>query len=326
MKLPIAQKFSLCLLAVATAATLCVLPFLAAYKETIYLYTRDAHPNSREQGFANELKRLGYEVKLNTSDMPLPNSIGVWFKKSEYVKEINRSQAKYNFIYNEDYYPLNGQEIQTQLIVLTPYQDLYEHYVRSNIKSAQFILGVNLSDFYINQQNFAKEYKTYPLVYYGDNNKSSPLAEKLRKESNVKFIGRFWENDDKVLINGDVKDSERGRLLSKANIVSVYNEPNSADSKIISPEIMEATASGCLVISSPNKMAKEIYGDSIIIYENLDDFSKLASYYLNQPDIVREKVIKAQKITAEKLSSATSAQRLNEIIKWLNQNRKSDKN
>lgn len=326
MKLPIAQKFSLCLLAAATAATLCVLPFLAADKETIYLYTKDSRADSREQGFANELKRLGYEVKLNTSDMPLPNSIGVWFKRPEYAKEINRSQAKYNFIYNEDYYPLNGQEIQTQLIVLTPYQDLYEHYVRSNIKSAKFILGVNLSDFYINPQNFAQGYKKYPLVYYGDNNKSSPLAEKLRKESNVKFMGRFWENDDKVLMNENVEDSERGRLLSKTNIVSVYNEPNSADSKIISREIMEATASGCLVISSPNKMAKEIYGESIIVYENLDDFPKLVDYYLNQPEIMREKVIKAQKITAEQLSSASSAQRLNEIIKWLNQNKESDKN
>lgn len=320
MKLPIAQKFSLCLLAVATAVTLCVLPFLATDKETIYLYTRDAQPDSREQGFASELKRLGYEVKLNASNMPSANSIGFWFKTPEYIKEINQSQAKYNFIYNEEYYPINGQELQTKLIVLTPYQDLYEHYVRSNIKSAKFILGVNMADFYMDAKSLQSDYKEYSLVYYGDNNKPSPLAVKLQSEANVKFLGRFWEKNDKVLQNKEGGASERGRLLSKAKIVSVYNEPNSLDSKIISKEIMEAAASGCLVMSSPNGMVKEIYGDNIIVYENLEDFPKLVTYYLNQPEIRINKIINAQKITAEKLSATASAQRLNEIIQWLNQN------
>ncbi len=318
MKLPIAHKFVLCILAVATAVMLCILPFLATEKETVYIYTKSHRPNSREVGFVNELKRLGYEVKLNASNMPRQEDIGIWFKAPEYVKEINKSQAKYNFIYNEDYYPLNWQEIQTRLIVLTPYQDLYEHYTRSNIQSAKFILGVNLADFYINSNNFKSGYKEYPLVYYGDNNKSSPLAEKLRQEPNVKFLGRFWETNENVLPANEGDETERRRFLSKAQIVAVYNKADSIDSKIINTETLEATASGGLVISSPNSMVKEIYGDNIIIYEDLEDFPKQVSYYLNHPEIMRSKIINAQKITAEKLSSAASARRIREIIEWLN--------
>ncbi len=318
MKLPIAHKFVLCILVVVAAVTLCVLPFLSIGKETIYIYTKSLHPNSRELGFIKELRGLGYEVKLNSSNMPRQEDIGIWFKAPEYIKEINKSQAKYNFIYNEDYYPLNWQEIQTRLIVLTPYQDLYEHYSRSNIQSAKFILGVNLADFYINQNNFKSGYKEYPLVYYGDNNKPSPLAEKLRQEPNVKFLGRFWENNENILPDKDGDEAERREFLSKAQIIAVYNEAVSTESKIINTEILEATASGGLVISSPNSAAKEIYGDNIIIYEQLEDFPKQVNYYLNHPEIMRSKVINAQKITAEKLSSAASARRLHEIIEWLN--------
>ena len=320
MKLPVAQKIGLGLLAVAAAVTLCVLPFLAAPKEIIYIYTQTNQIDSREQGLANELKRLGYEVKINDRNTQKRDSIGLWFSPLGYVEKINRSQTKYNFIYSENYYPLNWNEIQSDVIVLTPYQDLYEHYVRSNVKSAKFTMGVNLADFSLNTNNFQSGYKEYPVIYYGDNT-LSPLAERLRDDKRVKFLGSAGEEGANILQAKEGSARERGIFLSKANIVALYNAPNSPETKYIVPQIMEAAASGALVFSTPNEAVKELYGDNVIIYENMDDFNRLVSYYLNHPEITNAKIIAAQKITAEKLSSEASAQKLHQMIEWLNQNR-----
>ena len=65
MKLPAAQKTVLGLLAAIAAAALCALPFLAVKKDIVYVYAKSPVPDSRETGFIRELKRLGYEVKLN---------------------------------------------------------------------------------------------------------------------------------------------------------------------------------------------------------------------------------------------------------------------
>ncbi len=321
MKLPIVQKIYIILLAIVAAVALCVLPFFAIDKETIYVYTANIYPDSREQGFVNALKRIGYKVKLNNKSSPAPDSIGFWFTPPKYLAKINQSQAKYNLIYSEGYYPLDSQEVQTNLIILTPYQDLYEHYVRSNIKSAKFVLGVNLEDFSVNSKNFLKGYKKYPLIYYGGDT-LSPLAEKLRQEKNVKFLVQKGEIGANILPikEGDV--TERGDFLSKASIVALYNYENSPQRKYIQPELMEAAASGALVVSTPNSAVEEIYGDSIVMYRNLEEFPKQINYYLTHQEIMRNKIIKAHKITAEKLSSEASARRIHELIEWLNRTKR----
>ena len=76
MKLPAAQKTVLGLLAAIAAAALCALPFLAVKKEIVYVYAKSPVPDSRETGFIRELKRLGYEVKLNSCRQPGRSACG----------------------------------------------------------------------------------------------------------------------------------------------------------------------------------------------------------------------------------------------------------
>ena len=183
MKLPAAQKTVLGLLAAIAAAALCALPFLAVKKDIVYVYAKSPVPDSRETGFIRELKRLGYEVKLNSSSLPAAGTVGLWFRPPELASQLETSPAAWNFIYNEDYYPFDWRGLKKFPVVLTPYRELYEHYARSNIRTAMFTVGVNTTDFYAPETVFQPGYKVYPLVYYGDNNKSSPLAESLKKQS-----------------------------------------------------------------------------------------------------------------------------------------------
>ena len=56
------------------------------------------------------------------------------------------------------------------------------------------------------------------------------------------------------------------------------------------------------------------------MYEKESDFPGLVDYYLQNPEISRAKIVAAQKITADRLSSAASARRFKEILDWLRQN------
>ena len=372
MKLPAAQKTVLGLLAAIAAAALCALPFLAVKKDIVYVYAKSPVPDSREEGFVRELKRLGYEVKLNSSSLPAAGTVGLWFRPPEFASQLETSPAAWNFIYNEDYYPFDWRGLKKLPIVLTPYRELYEHYARSNIRTAMFTLGVNTVDFYAPEAVFQPGYKVYPLVYYGDNNKSSPLAESLKKQSgnnkpsplaeslkkqsgnnkpsplaeslnaqsrndtpsslaeklkkyggtvqgSVWFMGRFWENGLPQLVPQGTP-AEKGRELSRAFITAVYAAPETPAAKMVPAETAEAAAAGALVIMPSNSAVKEIYGDNVIMYEKESDFPGLVDYYLQNPEISRAKIVAAQKITVDRLSSAASARRFKEILDWLRQN------
>ena len=316
MKIKTGHKVSLFLVLTITAVVFCTLPFLAVKKDTVYVYTQSPYPISKEKGFIRELQRLGFNVIVNSSKKPKKDAGGIWFKDPEYLSEIIQSLEKIKFLYTEAYYPINGQGISENMpVILTPYQNLYEHYMRSNIKAAQFTLGVDLTDFY--QRDLPKK---YIMIYYGDNNKTSPIAESLKEKKDVKFIGNFWEKRENVLSDAEADALERGKALASTHIVSIYNAPDSAQSQKIPQEIMEATASGALVFSSPNQAVENLYGDNVIIYNNLEDFIEKSRYFIKHKDMVQGKIISANKITAEKMSASASAQRFKELFDWLKEN------
>lgn len=135
----------LSVLAIAAVA-LCALPFFARDEKTIYIYTKQPVPSKEEQIFANELNKLGYKIKLNPQNFPSQKIIGFWFRSPEFAAKIaTQSQAKYNFLYSDEYYPFDWYKMKKYPIVLTPYQDLYEHYMRANLKSALFQFETNAS-------------------------------------------------------------------------------------------------------------------------------------------------------------------------------------
>lgn len=123
--------------------------------------------------------------------MPAVGTVGLWFRPPEFASQLETSPAAWNFIYNEDYYPFDWRGLKKFPVVLTPYRELYEHYARSNIRTAMFTVGVNTTDFYAPETVFQPGYKVYPLVYYGDNNKSSPLAESLKNKAET-TSRRHW--------------------------------------------------------------------------------------------------------------------------------------
>lgn len=122
-------------LALALTAVVCVtLPFLAYKTEVISVYPQQNSLNATEKSFISALKKEGYDVKISPVKQ---TAIAIWFRFPNQIKEITASTAKYNFMYTEEHYPFDWYKIDNLPIILTPHQDLYEHYVRSNLKSAR---------------------------------------------------------------------------------------------------------------------------------------------------------------------------------------------
>lgn len=315
MKIRTKHKFYLFLGILVTAVALCALPFLLVEKDTIYVYTEQTYPTQRELGFVRELQKKELKVILNSTHLPPKDSYGLWFKSPEYAEEIAKSPAKINFLYTEAYYPISWYGLLRHPVVLTPYKEIYEHYMRSNIKSAMMILGADNAKFYNNPIP-----KKYPLVYYGNNNKNSPIADYLQNIDHAKFLGSFWK-DNKKTFNIDIANPEEIRdVLNQTQIVVVYNAPDSSQSRKIPEEIVEATISGALVFSSPNKAVTENYGENVIIYNDIEDFVAKLEYYLKNIENYQDKIFSAQNISTQKFNSAASVQRFIEIFDWLKRN------
>ena len=68
----------------------------------------------------------------------------------------------------------------------------------------------------------------------------------------------------------------------------------------ISNRIFDASACGAFIISDYIKEIEEIYGDSIAMYKNEEEFVELVKYYLNNKDEREEKAKKAQEITIKR--------------------------
>lgn len=315
MKLKAGHKVILFLVATIAAAVLCTLPFLVVKKDVIYVYTENLAPSSAENGFINELQRSGYKVVVNSSSLPTDEAYGFWFKSPEYAEQIEQSPAKLNFLYTEAYYPIEWKNTSKHPIVLTPYRLLFEHYMRSNIKSAMMTLGVNLAEYYPSSAE-----KKYNVLYYGDNNQDFPFTELLQNRADTKFFGAYWDKRDKVIETDEEKGIKANDILSLSKIVVIYHQPDSPQSKKVPADVMQATASGTLVFSSPNAAIIEDYQDNIIIYENEQDLQEKLDYYLKNYTKVQAKILAAQKITAEKFSTSATNKRFQELLGWLKEN------
>ena len=127
------NKTILLLLAI-TVAVLCTLPFLVKDRDILYIYAKTL--NADENAFLSALETNGFKLKKNPENMP-KNAYALWFYPPEQAFALQNTALKQtDFIYSEAYYPFDWHGLKKLPVMLTPHQKLYEHYMRTNIKSA----------------------------------------------------------------------------------------------------------------------------------------------------------------------------------------------
>lgn len=134
------HKGFLFLVLTLTVAVLCTLPFLFIKKQKLYVYTNINQTNTEEQNFIKELKHLGLDIVVDGKQKPTKNDDVLWLSVKNAYEQTIKSEGRFIFIYSEEAYPLDWQQLKTPVIMLTPHQKIYEHYMRSNVPSAKLRL------------------------------------------------------------------------------------------------------------------------------------------------------------------------------------------
>ena len=128
------KKIILSLFISITAVVFFTLPFLMDAK---ILYVYSSQPlNTYENTYVKELGELGYKIKYNVSSDAKKRGTAIWFYSPEIIRQLKQSKANYNFLYTEEYNVVDLSGIKDYPIILTPHRAIYEHYMRSNMKTA----------------------------------------------------------------------------------------------------------------------------------------------------------------------------------------------
>ena len=129
-----AKKIYLSLLISITAVVYFTLPIWSTTEE-VYVYSSKTL-NSHQEQYLKELENLGYKIKKQASNSNVDKNITLYFLSIDEANQIQYSKSKYNFIYIEEYNSITLDRLHGYSIMLTPHKNIYEHYVRSNIKTA----------------------------------------------------------------------------------------------------------------------------------------------------------------------------------------------
>lgn len=124
----------------------------------------------------------------------------------------------------------------------------------------------------------------------------------------IDIYGKGWDDilpeNKKYLIKGiQIKNNELKHYYSSADIVFNDTRDDMIESGFISNRIFDVTASKGFIISDYISEIEEIYGDSIPMYRNEDEFVELVKYYLKHPEERHKKAQKAHEITMERFTA-----------------------
>ena len=141
--------------------------------------------------------------------------------------------------------------------------------------------------------------------------RKSPLFI-LERDLPIKIYGKGWP---KGIVEKEYIDNRYLRkYYSSAKIVLNDTKQNMKDFGFISNRIFDATACGAFVISDYNPAIEKIYGESIPMWKNEEEFIDLIKFYLENPKERDDKAREAQKITLKYFSKEIISQQFLELF------------
>ena len=301
-------------------------PYKLDYKRMVInlpvAYVKDLHADHLALGekylahdMIVELNRLGYEVKVYTKEDTFSNhnfreGIELYMREEpELVLE------RYHDFWDKDRISVLYETIPYSDNVLKNADILFTGSLkknRENLKkgyNSYFLPQFTLLDEFYN--DYKEEYKSR-LLYVANRWDKKGLRKTidyaLRNNIELDVYGLGWDDvlvDDKeAWYKGkQIKNEELRYYYSSADIVLNDTREDMIKEGFISNRIFDATACGAFVISDYIKEIEELYGDSVVMYKNEEEFVKLVNYYLNNKEARLEKAKRAQEITLSKFGS-----------------------
>ncbi len=279
------------------------------------------------EDMAIEFRKNGFEVELYTWEDTYSNKNfkeGFEFfmrdwpelklpKYHDYVDE-DRISVLYETI------PYSVEEVKKMDIIFTSSPKRNKLYKDLGLNSYFTPQYTRLDKFY---PSYDEKYKT-KLLFIGNvwniETYRKTVEYAIKNNINIDIYGKGWKDilDEKYhhLIKADqVLSKDLKYYYSSADIVFNDTREDMRENGFISNRIFDVTACGGFVISDYIKEVEDIYGDSIAMYKNEEEFVKLVEYYLSHPDERMEKAKRAHEITVKNFSAEVGIKNMSEILR-----------
>ena len=223
------------------------------------------------------------------------------------------------FVYNTDAY-LNN-ELEYFDLIATPAKAVFEELQRKGYKTA-----------YIPQFTNPEKFAPQPVdelksdLLFAGSNWYERISVKYAVDYgyDVSVYGLGWENKipDKNFKGKFIYNTALNKYYSSAKIVLSDHAEDLAEMGLVINRLFDASAAGAFVISEYSPYIEEIFGDSIPMFKNKEEFKELVDYYLANPDKRAEKAQKAREITLKSYTNVIAGQKLKKLFEKISGEKK----
>ena len=296
-----------------------------------------------EEGFKNNnlnVKNYYFENKYTTDEFydNSRNLLYLQFKYNHYEFEAER-KAKIMYLYFPTFIPHRGKFINSNDtflyntdvflnnsleffdLIATPAKNVLNELKEKGYR-AEFVSQFTNPDkfYYSYDENLKSELLFVGSTWY--ERESVKYATELGYD--VSVYGLNWNDKiDNKYIKGDFIDNrDLNKYYSSAKIVLSDHAEDLEDMGLVINRLYDVTAVGGFIISEYSPFIEEIFGDSIPMFKNKDEFKQLVDFYLNNPDKRMEKAKQAQEITLNGYTNTIVAKKLKSLFDSISKEKK----
>lgn len=275
-----------------------------------YYFNRQFYP---DDFYDNAGNLLYMQFKYNQTDFEdeRKNRIMYLYFPTEIPDTAKFKNTKDVFRYNTDI-SLND-ELQYFDLIATPAKALLPE-LRKKGHKAVFVPQ------FTNPEKFRPEPDTAlqsELLFVG-----SPWYERVSVTYAVEYgydiavYGLNWRGKiPDRFIRGDYVDNNiLNKYYASAKIVLSDHPDDLAAMGLVINRLYDASAAGAFIISEYSPYIEEIFGDSIPMYKNKEEFKKLVDYYLAHPEERRKKALQARNITLHGYTNKAVGKQLKQLF------------
>lgn len=282
-----------------------------------YYFNRQFYPDD----FYNKAGNLLYmQFKYNRTDFEDENKNKIMYL---YFPTEIPDTAKFKnthdvLKYNTDAY-LNDQ-LQYFDLIATPAAALIPELEKKGHKAAFVPQFTNPEKFkYEYDENVKSE-----LLFVG-----SPWYERvsvsyaIENGYDISVYGLIWEGKipDKYIKGEYIDNNDLNRYYSSAKIVLSDHPDDLAEMGLVINRLYDVSAVGTFIISEYSPYIEKIFGNSIPMYKNKDEFKQLVDYYLAHPDERQQKAKQAQNITLQHFTNVAVGKQLKQLFETVGRNK-----
>ena len=280
------------------------------------------HNGFGKDTFYNQAQNLLYmQFKFNHIDPSVADKTSILYLYfPTFVPERGKfKNSEDKFTYNTDAF-LNN-ELEYFDMIATPAKAVYGELKARGYK-ATFVPQFTNPDKFSNAPD--ENLKT-DLLFVGStwyDRVSARYAAELGYDLSV--YGLNWEGkiDPKYLKGTFIDNKELHRYYSSAKIVLSDHAEDLGAMGLVVNRLFDATAVGAFVISEYSPYIEEIFGDTVPMFKDKQEFKQLVDFYLAHPEARQEKAKAAQAITLKNYTNAHIGQKIKSLFSLLNEVKK----